>query len=75
MPILQTSENAAIATKYQNSMEHSPALQAKNCSITLRISLVILRHTVQYRVQKGTNIGKILSHMITTQFFHLISIR
>jgi hypothetical protein len=61
MRILQTSEDVAIATKYQNSMEHSRALQAKNSSITLGISLIILRHAVQYRIQKGPILVKFLA--------------
>jgi hypothetical protein len=35
MRTLQTSEDLAIAAKYQNFMEHSSALQAKNSSVTL----------------------------------------
>jgi len=52
MHILQTSEDVAIATKYQNFIDHSPALQAKNSSVTIYVSRIILSHCVQYRVQK-----------------------
>ena len=73
--ILQTSEDVAIATKYQNFMEHSLALQSKNSYYILKKFFGYPTNFSHYieplcslSCPKGANIGKTFSHMITTKF-------